>query len=112
MKLQVLFTFIGFTIADTLTVNFWETLSNCLAEQPPDQSFRIGNLNECHNLGAPMAAVNTQDVAQSFFGRHIHVLAYDGTDCTGGVVGLAYLTNNPDCDDGPYFFESFQIAES
>jgi hypothetical protein len=72
----------SFTFYDTVTCD------------PVDQfqTFTIGNTNECHNTSQQFNALLEFNIAQSFFGRGLHLFVYRDPNCQGINANVA-LTN-------------------
>jgi hypothetical protein len=69
--------------------------------QVTQQSFKIGNLNQCHKTSFRFASFGTSEVVQSFFHRGLQLFVHDSDECKDSEVvsrnDFADLTNNSKC---------------
>ncbi|KAK4213864.1 hypothetical protein QBC37DRAFT_387589 [Rhypophila decipiens] len=84
----------GLVKADTLQVNVLsQSQGGCTGGPIIQQSFTIGKIGPCHATSKPFLTVTTTNVAQSFFGRNLRVLSYEGRSCSGNPVMQNKLSN-------------------
>ncbi|KAL6899964.1 hypothetical protein GGI43DRAFT_384139 [Trichoderma evansii] len=69
----------GLASADTLSIDLHA--GSC--QDTPFQTFRIGNINECHPAQEAFNFYVQHNIAQSFFGRNLGIRAFRNNDCTG-----------------------------
>lgn len=55
----------------------------------------IGNAGVCHNTDTWQSF--RQHVGQNLFGHNHQIVIYTEPDCAGPIIGVASLTNNPEC---------------
>ncbi|EMR65663.1 hypothetical protein MGN70_008062 [Eutypa lata] len=106
--------------ADTLTVN---TFSDVVCGGAI-QSFKLGKLDECHQMTTPFRSFTTSDVAQSFFGKGVRVKTWSTNNCEGSSITVqnTFALSNAggnchvpfaDVNDGqpnPFKVWSFQVG--
>ncbi|KAL2786676.1 alginate lyase-domain-containing protein [Aspergillus keveii] len=76
------------------------------------ETAHIGTFNICHNSDGPFSSIE-QAVGANLFDRGIHIVAYDGLDCTGGSTSLS-LSNSKGCQavsSGNGGYQSFMLSE-
>lgn len=78
----------------------------------PVETLKLGQLDSCHNANADFGSF-LEAVGQDMFGQNIHVVTFEGRDCTGRAQE-SKLTNSKQCfansNSGSAPFKSFMIS--